>query len=372
MNGPEAGGDLEIVAVDPESFGQPVLNPAAMLHQLLLVPQVGKEDDEFVAAQPRDGGSVPHVHSDACNPDKDEVIRCADIALYRAKNAGRAQFSLYHGEMDETNRKRNRLASDLAALLTEGKGAIAVHYQPIFDAHGHLAGAEALARWHHPELGPVPPDVFVALAEERGLIEPLGRAVLEEACRVAALAGLSKVAVNVSPLEVCRAGFAAQVLQVLQRHGLAPSRLELELTERIAITSPTAAQKNIAVLLAAGVTLALDDFGTGHSSIRYLRDFGFDRVKIDKSFVQQIEADPTALKLVRAMIDMASSLGIAVTAEGIEEEAQLSLLTTLGCSSFQGYLLGRPMDHEAITRLFHTAQATNNVTWLPLAERSIA
>ncbi|MDB6454917.1 putative bifunctional diguanylate cyclase/phosphodiesterase [Falsirhodobacter sp. 20TX0035] len=316
--------------------------------------------------------SLGAVHSDVCSPYKDEVIRCADIALYRAKNAGRAQFSLYHGEMDDTNRKRNRLAADLAAVLTEGNGSIAVHYQPIFDANGHLAGAEALARWHHPELGPVPPDVFVAVAEERGLIEPLGRAVLDEACRVAALAGLSKVAVNVSALEICRAGYAAQVLQVLQQRGLPPSRLELELTERVAIASSAAAQANIGPLLAAGVTLALDDFGAGHSSIRYLRDFGFDRVKIDRSFVQQIETDPTALKLVRAMIDMASSLGIAVTAEGIEEEAQLSRLASLGCSSFQGYFLGRPMDRDAITRLAAEAEQADNVTWLPQASRSIA
>ncbi|WP_128254381.1 putative bifunctional diguanylate cyclase/phosphodiesterase [Falsirhodobacter deserti] len=354
----------------------------------IIVPDVATEDDlaqhcrriDAELSEPFriDGhyfqitASMGAVHSEACTRTKDEMIRCADIALYRSKNGGRAQFTLYHGSMDDADGKKNRLAADLAVVLTNGGDEITVQYQPIFDRQGALLGAEALARWHHPDLGEISPEVFVALAEERGLIEGLGRTVLAKACRAAMELALPKVSVNVSALEISRAGYSAQVLAVLSDHGLPPSRLELELTERTAINRRSITQKNITALREVGVTIALDDFGTGHSSIRYLREFGFDRVKIDKSFVQQLDCDATAMRLVHTMIEMASSLGIDVTAEGVEQETQLVVLTSLGCTSFQGYHLGRPMNAEALARLRLELESPSKVTYLSPPSRSIA
>jgi diguanylate cyclase (GGDEF)-like protein/PAS domain S-box-containing protein len=287
----------------------------------------------------------------------DELLRRADLAMYRAKAAGRNTLRFFDPEMQATVAARAMMESELRAALAGGQ--LLLHYQPQVLADGRLVGAEALVRWQHPERGLVGPGEFIPLAEDTGLILGLGQWVLEAACaqlvawsQDPATAALS-VAVNVSPRQFRRAEFVAEVLVTLQRSGAAPQRLKLELTESLLLDDLDQTIARMAQLRAHGVSFALDDFGTGYSSLAYLKRLPLEQLKIDRSFVRDVLEDPSDAAIARTVIALGQSLGLTVLAEGVETEGQRDFLAGHGCHAFQGYLLGRPMpaaDFDAYAR----------------------
>jgi diguanylate cyclase (GGDEF)-like protein len=243
-------------------------------------------------------------------------------------------------------------AFDRAAICEELRHGLlhnyfVVHYQPKVDSGRRIVGFEALVRLDHPRRGLIPPTAFIPVAEESGLIVPLGAWVLEEVCRQISQwhadgLGQNAVAVNVSPVQICRADFAKSVADCLERHGVSAGDLELELTERLLISAAGVAQEQLQALRDLGVRLSIDDFGTGYSSLSYLHRLKVDAIKLDKSFVQSVDSDALAHRLVKAMIGVAQTLGLSVIAEGIETEGQCEALVTAGCPQMQGYLFARP------------------------------
>ncbi|WP_339893012.1 bifunctional diguanylate cyclase/phosphodiesterase [uncultured Devosia sp.] len=286
---------------------------------------------------------------DAVAPE--EMLRRADVALYAAKAAGSNCFEIYTPDMDSTRREKRNLEVDLRHALICGTGLFLV-YQPIFDAvTGKISGAEALVRWLHPIKGHLAPDVFIGIAEETGVIDELGLWVLDEASRFAVASGLPRIAVNVSPVQFLDSQFADHVLQTLHRHELAPSRLELEITEGLLLQNSGLVRQALVQLRDQGVRIALDDFGTGYSSISYLRSHDVDKLKIDQSFTRMMTHDQPTHAIVRSVIEMAHALGMSVTAEGVEDEQQRLLLQQLRCDYLQGYLLSRPLSGDVLVEL---------------------
>ncbi len=274
--------------------------------------------------------------------DADELFKNADIALYRAKAAGRNTFSFYEPGVDGAIAERTLLERDLRGAVQEG--AFVLHYQPIMDlAAGEPGGFEALMRWRHPTRGMISPADFIPLAEETGLIAPLGSWALREACREAsAWPGDLRVAVNVSAVQFQKPGFEADVVRALAASGLPPHRLELEITESLLIADAEAVIACLHRLRGLGVRVAMDDFGTGYSSLSYLRRFPFDKIKIDRSFVRDI-GDPDAAAIVRAIVGIGAQLGATITAEGVETGDQLTRVRQEGCAEVQGYLFSKPL-----------------------------
>ncbi|WP_395701433.1 putative bifunctional diguanylate cyclase/phosphodiesterase [Aquabacterium sp.] len=284
---------------------------------------------------------------DAHTPD--DLMHKADLALARAKSMGRGGFSFYDAALDREHDNRRQLATELRAAI--GTPQLSLHFQPLFGgAQGRqLTGYEALLRWRHPVRGAVSPAEFIPLAEETGSIEALGRWVLHSACHTAAgwPAGLT-VAVNLSAVQFRRGDLLADVRQALADSGLAPERLELEITESLLLHNTEAVMATLDELGAMGVRIAMDDFGTGYSSLAYLWRFPFHKVKIDRAFTQHLDSDPKVQLIVRSIISLAHALAIRVNGEGVETAAQLQLLQAQGCDEFQGFLLGRPMPAEAL------------------------
>jgi diguanylate cyclase (GGDEF)-like protein/PAS domain S-box-containing protein len=279
--------------------------------------------------------------------DAFRMLREADIALYEAKARGRSRWEVFAPPMAETVEEKRRIEQDLRRALDVG-GELMLEYQPIFAADGRaVAGAEALVRWEHPERGRLAPDIFIGVAEERGLIEKLGEWVLEEACRMLARTTIPWVAVNVSPVELKSRRFVDRVIEQLQQLGIDPTRLQLEITEGVLLDTSEATEAGLTRLRAAGIRLALDDFGTGYSSLNYLRRYNVDKLKIDRSFVGQLGESTDAEVIVRTIIDLARSLNMKVTAEGVATERQRDYLMALGCHELQGYLLSQPLPLEA-------------------------
>jgi diguanylate cyclase (GGDEF)-like protein len=273
----------------------------------------------------------------------ESLMRQADVALYEAKGAGRARHRIYAGEMDEVLRQRRQLERDLRDAIETGRGLKLV-YQPIYSSKdSEMVGVEALARWQHPDQGNVPPDFFIKLAEERGLIERLGNFVLREACAFAVAKQLPWVAVNMSPLQFKDSRLAEKVAAILAATGLEPSRLQIEVTEGVLLQDSPAVRETIRRLRSTGISIALDDFGTGYSSISYLRTYGVDKLKIDRSFVSQLGSDGEVDSIVQAIIELAKAMRMTVTAEGVETAEQLRILRRMGCTELQGYLLARPV-----------------------------
>ena len=281
----------------------------------------------------------------------EELQRCADIAMYRAKEAGRSTFRVFEPSMDEALQARRSLERDLRAALDEG--VLELHYQPLVCCQtGTAQGYEALLRWQHPTRGAVPPSVFVPLAEETGLILRLGQWVMETACRDAAgWVEPAMVAVNLSPLQFRQPDLAATVLNTLSWTGLDPSRLEIEITEGILMENPERAVETLGALRDAGVRVSLDDFGTGYSSLSYLRQFPLDKIKIDKSFIMDLASDPQSASIVEALVTLAHTLDLTVTAEGVETSEQLAALQRHLCDQVQGFLLGRPSPNQRRTQI---------------------
>ncbi|WFS25101.1 bifunctional diguanylate cyclase/phosphodiesterase [Rhizobium rhododendri] len=266
----------------------------------------------------------------------------ADLAMYRAKGALRQSVCFYETAMDEAARGRRALANDLWAAVE--KKQFHLHYQVQKSVMtGAVTGYEALLRWNHPDRGNVPPMDFIVLAEECGAILPIGEWVLREACREAARwQQPHKIAVNLSPVQLMNTDIAALVHTVLLDTGLNPARLELEITETSIITDKDRALHALRQIKQLGVSIAIDDFGTGYSSLETLRAFPFDKIKLDRSFMDQVETSPQAKAIVRAILALGQSLEVPVLAEGVETRVQLDILLSEGCNEAQGYFLGRP------------------------------
>ncbi len=273
------------------------------------------------------------------------VLRQADMALYRAKAEGRGTFSLFRTGMSAELERRKGLERDLRRAVAEG--GLEVHFQPIVTLERQrIVGAEALVRWRHHEHGMVPPGEFIPLAEQTGLINDLGAWVLRTACAHAVKWDGLRLAVNLSPEQVRQVGLTEMVAATLAETGLPPTRLEVEITEGVLLHDTSATLGALARLRKLGVGVSLDDFGTGYSSLSYLRRFPFSKLKIDRSFVNDMVGDAGAAAIVQAVATLGHSLSMRVVAEGIETEEQLDLLRAVGCDEVQGYLLGRPSPAE--------------------------
>jgi diguanylate cyclase (GGDEF)-like protein len=287
--------------------------------------------------------------------DADRLLKCADLALYRAKGEGRDTFCFFESAMDSEMQARRAIELSIREALTRDE--FTLYYQPFFDiARREVVGFEALLRWKHPSRGIVSPGEFIGVAEETGLIVPLGEWVIQQACREAAhLPGTSRVAINVSPAQFRSPSFVQFVVTALAESGLSPARLELEITETLLMHSNDAVLKALHDLRSLGIRIALDDFGTGYSSLGYVRSFPFDKIKIDRSFVDELGKSPDCAAIVRAIVSLGAGLGIPTTAEGVETAAQLDFVRACGCSEAQGYLLGIPMPlHEAVRSVQQT------------------
>ncbi|MBW4093858.1 MAG: EAL domain-containing protein [Proteobacteria bacterium] len=291
------------------------------------------------------------IRGDAEDTDPARLLRQADMALYRVKAEGRGAHRFFQTGMHAVLHRRKEMEHDLRRALADG--GLDVHFQPMvmLAAPQRIVGAEALARWRHPEHGMVPPSEFIPLAEGAGLIGELGAWVLRTACARAARWPELHVAVNLSPEQVRRPGLVDLVTAVLAETRLPPSRLELEITEGILLHDTAATLVTLDRLRTLGVGIALDDFGTGYSSLSYLRRFPFSKLKVDRSFIAGITTDPGAAAIVQAVVSLGRSLAIRVTAEGVETEEQVSLLRAIGCEEAQGYLFGHPCPAEAFERL---------------------
>lgn len=294
------------------------------------------------------------------------ILRAADTALYRAKNEGRNRFALYEHRMTESERIRKLVDDELLRAIENDELTLA--YQPQVHADtARIASVEALVRWRHPTHGLIAPGVFIAAAEERGLIVALGEWVMRRACQDAARWPGLRVGVNVSALQFRQANFVQDVNRIMRETNLESGRLEIELTESVLVEDADQAEAAMMELRAIGVKLALDDFGTGYSSLIYLRRFAFDKIKIDKSFLDSMEATGESAILVHSVVHLGRALGLEVTAEGVETEEQRRFLQAVGCHFLQGFLFSKPVPAETIDALLAAERAADDWRHTPNA-----
>ena len=306
-------------------------------HELSITPSIG------ITVFPEDGDN------------RDLLLKNADAAMYHAKENGRNSYQFFTDELNHRAHTRLALENELRRALARQE--FSLHFQPQFDlTHRRLVGAEALLRWHHPEHGMVPPEQFIPIAEETGLIIPLGAWILRQACSIAqgwrdeGLPDLC-IAVNISALQVRRGQLDATVIEALGESGLPAGLLELEVTESALMTHQAHVSATLDAIHALGVKLAIDDFGTGYSSLAYLKRFKLDKLKIDRSFIRDLPDDAEDAHLTRAIVGIAHHLGMSAVAEGVETEAQEAFLSTLGCDLAQGYRYARPLPAEDFRQL---------------------
>ena len=329
LEGPAAGAAESICAAIQVQFGRP----------FNLIGDPAFINSSFGIARWKPGSNA------------DGMLRQADIALYEAKARGRGRWVVFAEPMARSVEDKRRIEQDLRRALAAGT-ELRLDSQPIFAADGVcMVGAEALVRWEHPTRGLLSPEVFIGIAEERGLIERLGEWVFNEACAMLQQSSLPWVAVNVSPVELRSRGFVDRAIEGLAERGIDAARLQLEITEGVLLDNSEATANGLSRLRAAGIRLALDDFGTGYSSLNYLRRYNVDKLKIDRSFVAQIGQSADAEVIVRTVIDLARSLNMRVTAEGVATELQRDYLVARGCHELQGFLLSEPLPLEALLAL---------------------
>ena len=302
------------------------------------------------------GASIGIVGAPEHGGEADILLKHADIALYQAKSQGRGDCVIYQPEFETHMRQRRQLEADLRQAMANGE--LTLNYQPIVDLEeGRVLSCEALMRWKHPERGFVSPALFIPIAEETGLISAFGAWVLKEACRAAMLwPGHVRVAVNLSAAQVREGGIMEAVVRALDESGLDAHRLELEVTETLLLQDDAKTLETLHRLQAIGLTIALDDFGTGYASLSYLRNFPFDRVKIDQSFVRDLPLKPHCQAIVRAVVQLARMLGMRSVAEGVETEEHLAQVQDAGCTEVQGYLLARPVPEDMVVRTMAAAE----------------
>ncbi|MGI3775954.1 MAG: putative bifunctional diguanylate cyclase/phosphodiesterase, partial [Janthinobacterium lividum] len=292
-----------------------------------------------VSVSPQDGSSA------------EKLFQSAEMALSRAKAEGRGGFRFFEQHMHEQQQARGEMLAELRHAVARGE--MSVHFQPLVDvASGRIASFEALLRWEHPALGAVSPTVFVPLAEETGLIVAIGEWVVREACREAATwpEGIG-VAVNLSPVQMRDPGLPQRLAAIARGAGLAPERLELEVTESMMLDDRDGATRMLEAFHALGMRIAMDDFGTGYSSLRYLHTFRFDKPKIDQSFIGRLTDSEESRAIVRAVLSLSRDLGLRTVAEGVETEAQLEQLREYGCDLVQGFLFSRAVPKDEVARL---------------------
>ncbi len=302
-------------------------------HRIVIGASIG------IAIAPQDGD------------DAVALLKNADLALYRAKNEGKGNYRFFETAMDAEAQERRRVEVDLHDAL--GRGELELYFQPLFGlSQNRVTAFEALMRWNHPTRGLVSPINFIPLAEETGLIIPIGEWAIREACRVAAQwPEHIRVAVNISPVQFRSSALNRIILQALAESGLAPGRLELEITESLFIENVESTLSSLHSLRALGVRVALDDFGTGYSSLSYLRSFPFDKIKIDRSFIVDLLAHDGATAIIRSITTLAEALGMETTAEGVENVDQLDILRSQGCNQIQGYYFSKPLPKSEVDRL---------------------
>ncbi|UFZ02021.1 EAL domain-containing protein [Bradyrhizobium ontarionense] len=310
-------------------------------------------DIEIAGRQLRIGLSIGIARAPADGNDPTTLLANADIALYRAKADGRNAIRLFEPDMAAQLRDRRELQHDLQSAV--GNGELRLDYQPLMRVGGDIVGFEALARWQHPRRGLVPPGVFIPLAEESGLIVAMGEWILRAACREAASWSKElKISVNLSPVQCRNDDIVRLVHEVLIDSGLSPGRLELEITEGVLIDDFSGAVSILRRLKALGVRIALDDFGTGYSSMSYLQAFPFDMIKIDRSFISNLDRAQSKA-ILSGIIGLARGLELPVTAEGVETQAQLDVLACAGCDFAQGFLIGRPASMKQYAQIVEQA-----------------
>lgn len=308
--------------------------------------------------------SIGAAFSDNIAQQPEMILREADMAMYRAKANGRARIEVYDSAVRSQAVGRQRLAQELADGIDRGE--IVLDYQPIVElATGRVTAVEGLARWQHPEQGLLSPARFIDLAEETGLIVPLGKSVLDQAVRDLSLLEQFpdlEIAVNLSPRQLANHNISVTATAVLDRYGVAAERLTLEITESMLMEDANGSLTTLQALRDLGVRLAIDDFGTGYSSLSYLRWFPVQTLKIDKSFVQAIEEDDADLLIVKSIVGLADGLGMTTVAEGIETAEQLRKLQEIGCESGQGYFLARPMPFDDLVQLLESNRCLAHLT----------
>jgi predicted signal transduction protein with EAL and GGDEF domain len=303
--------------------------------------------------------------------DPDTLLKNADTAMYRAKEAGRNTFEFYIPQMNERAVERLKMETELRGALEREE--FLVYYQPKADiSSGEISGFEALLRWQHPERGLTPPGEFISILEDTGMIVPVGEWVVRTVCRQlrawqAQRLPLRPVAVNLSPRQFVQADLDTVIGDILRSTGVEPGLLELELTESMLMTDSEAAVKILKNLKASGVRLSVDDFGTGYSSLAYLKRFPLDALKIDRAFINDVSTDTDGATIVLAIINLAHSLKLHVVAEGVETDAQFHFLRKHGCDEMQGYYFARPQPAAECTRALvegWTLRHPNAVLWL--------
>ena len=331
------GGDEFAVLLRGEASDRALAERAAQLLAVLRDPFVVARQEQRVTA------SIGIARSGPGECDAQELMRRADLALYAAKARGRDGFALFEPALDEAVHERRMIEVELRAALALDQ--LEVHFQPVIELDsGRIVGHEALVRWNHPARGTIAPGRFIPVAEESGLIVPLGEWVIAETLReVASWGGDTRIAINISPVQMRSANLVPVIARELAACGIAPERLELEITEGALLRNSEANRAVLLKLRELGARIALDDFGTGYSSLGYLRSFPFDKIKIDRSFVADVVEQSDSQAIIAAVTRLAAALGMRTTAEGVERVDQLEMLRKLGCTEAQGFLIARPV-----------------------------
>ena len=338
------GGDEFVALRTPLADTQDALDLARHFLDGLAEPLI--LEDQRIQIGTSIGVSIYPTHGQ----DAETLLSTADVALYRAKSEGRGRVCVFEAGMNLRQERRREIERELRNAITAG--GLSLHFQPLFGPAGDLLCFEALLRWTHSEFGAISPAEFIPVAESSHMIAPIGAWVLHTACQEAAhWSQQQRVAVNISAVQLLSADFVTTVKRTLDETGLSAQRLELEVTESVLIENTDQTLCVLNALRGLGLRLVLDDFGTGYSSLSYLHRFRFDKLKLDRSFVQRLDTDEGARAIVRAMISLSRDLGLDVTAEGVENESQLKAVCDLGCDEIQGFHLGRPIPQSRVRSL---------------------